>query len=64
MRELPPTLLAEGWAWQFFSTPSFPSQQVWMGTDALGRVWLTKLSGSYHAYREIVFARCPLRSRR
>lgn len=57
MRQLPPSLLAEGWTWQSFSTPSFPSQQVWLGTDALGRVWLTKLSGSYHAYREIVFAR-------
>ena len=57
IRELPPTLLANDWTWQPFSTPSFPSQQVWLGTDAQGRVWLTKLSGSYHAYREIVFAR-------
>jgi hypothetical protein len=57
MHELPPTLLAEGWTWKSFSTPSFPSQKVWLGTDSLGRVWLTKLSGSYHAYREIVFAR-------
>lgn len=57
IRELPSTLLANDWTWQPFSTPSFPSQQVWLGTDAQGRVWLTKLSGSYHAYREIVFAR-------
>lgn len=37
MRQLPPTLLAEGLTWQSFSTPSFPSQQVWLGTN--GR-WL------------------------
>jgi hypothetical protein len=57
MRDLPPFLFADGWNWRQFSTPSFPSRDVWLGTDSEGRAWLTKLSGSYNTYREIVFCR-------
>jgi hypothetical protein len=55
--ELPAVLDSTGWTWEQYETPSFPSHSFWVGTDSDGRKWLTKLTGDFYAYREIVFAR-------
>lgn len=57
MHELPDVVETSGWSWMPFSTPTFPSYNFWMGIDRTGNCWLTKLSGDFYAYREIVFAR-------
>ena len=57
IRELPSVLKTDGWEWEQFSTPSNPSYDFWVGTDAHGIKWLTKLKGGFSGYREIVFAR-------
>ncbi|MFA5180273.1 MAG: hypothetical protein WC405_03070 [Syntrophales bacterium] len=57
MRELPDFVETTGWTWKHFSTPSLPSYDFWLGIDRTGNRWLTKLTGDFYAYREIVFAR-------
>ncbi len=54
IKELPPVLDSTGWSWNIFHTPL---SDFWLGTDLDGNRWLTKLRGSFRAYREIVFAR-------
>lgn len=54
IKELPPFLDSTGWSWNIFHTPL---GDFWLGTDLDGNRWLTKLRGSFRAYREIVFAR-------
>ncbi len=61
IEELPATLDSTGWRWEPYKTPSFPSYTFWTGTDSAGRTWLTKLTGDFYAYREIVFARIAQR---
>lgn len=58
LSELPETVNTTGWNWERF-TPPFESEHdnFWLGTDIEGNRWLTKLTGSFYAYREIVFAR-------
>ena len=48
--QLPPVIQAMGWDWQ-------PSPIGWVGTDEHGDKWLTKLRGSFRAYRKLVFER-------
>lgn len=57
IKDLPALIDSTGWNWQIYNTPSFPSKEFWLGTDLHGNKWLTKLSGSFYAYREIVFAK-------
>lgn len=57
MRDLPTVLGTEGWQWVPFQAPVAPSHNFWIGTDRDGSRWLTKLTGDFCAYREIVFAR-------
>ncbi|MGF6664988.1 hypothetical protein QF000_006656 [Paraburkholderia atlantica] len=57
MRDLPPVLDATGWRWERYASPSCPSDGFWLGRDTNGNRWLTKLRGSFYAYREIVFDR-------
>lgn len=57
MSELPASLDTIGWTWAQISMPNHSSNGFWVGTDPHGNRWLTKLRGSFYAYREIVFAR-------
>lgn len=57
MRELPSVVETIGWNWQSFKAPAAPSRNFWLGIDRDGNRWLTKLTGDFYAYREIVFAR-------
>jgi len=54
IRELPAVLEPKGWEWRrLFSE----HDDFWIGEDERGNRWLTKLRGSFYAYREIVFAK-------
>jgi hypothetical protein len=57
MSELPEFLCTDGWTWRPFSAPVYTPSDSWVGTDPEGRQWMTKLGGSFLAYREIVFGR-------
>lgn len=57
MQDLPPVVETAGWTWRPFEAPAVPSTDFWVGTDREGHRWLTKLTGDFYAYREIVFAR-------
>ncbi|TXT37471.1 MAG: hypothetical protein FD135_3588 [Comamonadaceae bacterium] len=57
MRDLPPVVETTGWDWRSFEAPVARSMNFWLGTDREGNRWLTKLTGDFYAYREIVFAR-------
>ena len=57
MLEIPISADTLGWSWYQIQTPTHPSKDFWIGTDTQGNRWLTKLRGSFYAYREIVFAR-------
>jgi hypothetical protein len=57
MCDLPQSVSTIGWNWEQFTTSSVPPDIFWVGTDREGNRWLTKLRGSFYAYREIVFAR-------
>lgn len=57
MSELPPVVETTGWRWEPFTAPFYPSTGFWTGVDREGNRWLTKLTGGFCAYREIVFAR-------
>lgn len=54
---LPPVLSTRGWQWELISRDGHPADGFWLGTDAEGNRWLTKLRGSWYAYREISFAK-------
>lgn len=56
MSELPQFLNTKGWCWRKAHISGVPSYDFWIGTDTSGNEWLTKLRGSFCAYREIVFA--------
>lgn len=57
MDELPPCMSTLGWRWHQIKRPGHPSDEFWLGRDADGNRWLTKLRGSFYAYREILFGR-------
>ena len=57
MLEIPISASTQGWSWEKIQNPGLPSDGFWLGTDLQGGRWLTKLRGSFYAYREIVFAR-------
>jgi hypothetical protein len=57
MPALPQLVDSTGWSWERFTAPVAPSDNFWLGVDRGGNRWLTKLSGGFCAYREIVFAR-------
>lgn len=61
MSELPALLDTSGWSWAIFEAPAHGSDGFWVGTDLHGHKWLTKLRGSFYAYREMVFARLAQR---
>lgn len=61
IEELPPVVETHGWIWEPFKAPSTQSHNFWIGVDRQGNRWLTKLTGSFYAYREIVFARLAQR---
>jgi hypothetical protein len=56
MAELPKSMDTTGWSWVQISKSGHASDGFWIGTDPQGNRWLTKLRGSFYAYREIVFA--------
>lgn len=51
---LPKFINSYGWTWKSLEDKG---HDFWLGTDLQGNRWLTKLRGSFYAYREIVFAR-------
>ncbi|MDO8414637.1 MAG: hypothetical protein Q7S87_00345 [Agitococcus sp.] len=53
MTSLPAVVDCAEWDWK----PADSMNGFWIGTDKQGNRWLTKLRGSFCAYREIVFAR-------
>jgi hypothetical protein len=55
--ELPKSIDTDGWDWQQVRRTGHPSDGFWLGTDKQGNRWLTKLRGSFYAYREILFGR-------
>ena len=57
MSELPACADTSGWVWQRVDKPCHPSDGFWIGNDGRGNHWLTKLRGSFYAYREILFGR-------
>ena len=57
MSDIPALLDTGGWTWQQLNRPGHPSDGFWIGTDIHGGRWLTKLRGSFYAYREILFGR-------
>ncbi|MBI5753490.1 MAG: hypothetical protein HZA59_15305 [Hydrogenophilales bacterium] len=57
MSELPPVVETTGWSWERFTAPVAPSRNFWLGVDREGNRWLTKLTGAFYSYREIIFAR-------
>lgn len=61
MRDLPQVVETTGWSWRSYEAPVAPSMNFWIGTDREGNRWLTKLTGDFCAYREIVFARLAQR---
>jgi hypothetical protein len=61
MNELPEVLDTTGWHWSPFQAPVAISNGFWVGTDKSGQRWLTKLTGAFKAYREIVFGRVAQR---
>lgn len=57
MSDIPALLDTGGWSWQKLNRPGHLSDGFWIGTDIQGGRWLTKLRGSFYAYREILFGR-------
>lgn len=57
MSELPAYVNTSKWSWQRVRRTGHPSDGFWIGSDEQGNRWLTKLRGSFYAYREVVFAR-------
>lgn len=57
MSDLPEVVDTTDWQWSPFEAPVAPSSGFWLGIDKRGQRWLTKLTGPFYAYREIVFAR-------
>jgi hypothetical protein len=57
MSDLPALLDTTGWGWQRLRRPGHASDGFWLGTDIQGNRWLTKLRGSFYAYREVLFGR-------
>jgi hypothetical protein len=55
---LPLLVETVGWTWERIeASEGSPSEGFWLGHDVNGDRWLTKLRGSFRAYREIVFAK-------
>jgi len=54
---IPPVINCEEWEWTPFESNTHLSDNFWIGKDKQGNRWLTKLRGSFYAYREIVFTR-------
>ena len=57
MTELPTSSSTAGWSWRKISRSGHASDGFWIGTDADGNNWITKLRLSFYAYREIAFAK-------
>lgn len=57
MTDLPDLVDTAGWDWHCLDHPGAASDGFWVGTDRQGNRWLTKLRGSFYAYREIIFGR-------
>ena len=57
MSELPTYMSTSKWSWQRVHRPGHSSDGFWIGRDGHGSRWLTKLRGSFYAYREILFGR-------
>lgn len=58
--DLPSVLTCGDWSWSPYEAGK--SKPFWLGTDAEGTRWLTKMRGGFNAYREIVFARLAQRA--
>ncbi len=57
MSSLPEVIKPHLWTWTRINRANHPSDGFWIGTNEKGERWLTKLRGSFYAYREIVFSR-------
>ena len=57
MSSFPTVIETVGWRWDQLAAPDRELDGFWIGVDADGNKWLTKLRGSFYAYREIVFAK-------
>jgi hypothetical protein len=55
--ELPAYANTSRWNWQRVHRPGHSSDGFWIGSDVQGNRWLTKLRGSFYAYREVLFGR-------
>lgn len=57
MISLPAWLDTTGWQWERLHLSHHDDDNFWIGVDSQQNRWLTKLRGSFYAYREIAFAR-------
>lgn len=55
MSDLPTYMSTSKWSWQRVKRPGHCSDGFWIGSNQQGNRWLTKLRGSFAAYREILF---------
>ncbi len=59
---LPLIVEASNWEWKPFEDPARISSDFFEGIDEFGNRWLTKVRGSFYAYRELVFERLVQRA--
>jgi len=53
---------ASNWEWKRFEDPARSAENFFEATDEFGNRWLTKMRGSFYAYREFVFERLVQRA--
>ncbi|MCF6316748.1 MAG: hypothetical protein L3J30_10780 [Marinosulfonomonas sp.] len=59
---LPLIVESSSWEWKPFEDPARSAENFFEATDEFGNRWLTKMRGSFYAYRELVFERLVQRS--
>lgn len=62
VNELPLIVEARNWEWKPFKDPARLRVDFFEGVDEFGNRWLTKMRGSFYAYRELVFERLAQRA--
>ncbi len=60
--QLPAVVDTRSWHWEPFILPSGDERGFFVGRDEAGTLWLTKMGGSFRAYRELVFERIVQRA--
>jgi hypothetical protein len=60
--QLPAVVDTCAWRWEPFNGPYGDEPGFFVGEDEEGNLWLTKMGGSFRAYRELVFERVVQRA--